>query len=153
MQTHEEINISARTQPDIRDFEAERLWQKETKQDTNPKIPSRIKSAAVEEMESAIQQLLEKLGITREGSEGLLVGASLLLLNPLDAGTCTCVRWIVALVRRIKKHYSDEEEKRWQLQDELIRTWGDNAPDVSVFIWPEPKMNEMIWTLWQKSDG
>ena len=78
-----------------------------------------------ESEKTTIQQVLARFATKREE---LFPDASLLFLPG------TCVEWIAAVFRRVYESSSKGEDGRRKLQDELIEKWGDNAPDVTVFM-------------------
>ena len=79
-----------------------------------------------ESEKTTIQQVLARLATKRE--EELFPDASLSFLPG------TCVEWIAAVFRRVYESSSKGDHERRNLQDELIEKWGDNAPDVTVFM-------------------
>ena len=79
-----------------------------------------------ESEKTTIQKVLARLATKRE--EELFPDASLLFLPG------TCVEWIAAVFRRVYESCSKGEHERRKLQEELIQEWGNNAPDVTVFM-------------------
>ena len=78
-----------------------------------------------ESEKTTIQQVLARFATKREE---LFPDASLLFLPG------TCVEWIAAVFRRVYESSSKGEDGRRMLQRELIQKWGNNAPDVTVFM-------------------